>query len=180
MFKNCKCPTANMTDNRLILSLPDAITPVVWVMDINDAGSFVIKVERDANDLYILQKVSINDKKTEDVAYYKDKKSAIRALTTFTRMANGNNKSSNSGGFGHAIWSILKTLLYIALGLILIVAIAYAALFTYTGLTTPSYDGAIVQQQTMQPTQETNTDAVGVPMSADDFLNNNGSQALPF
>ena len=53
MFKNCSSTSSvKKSNNKLVLSLPDAITPVVWVMDLESASHFGIKIEQDGSGLY--------------------------------------------------------------------------------------------------------------------------------
>lgn len=176
---NCKCPNAKMSDGKLILSLPNAMTPVVWVMDMDEAGTFLMKVETTDNGLYVLQKISNDGKKIEDVAYYASKSKAIKAMGMIAKATNARLSGIKS------LLSWVKSLLFIAacLGVLLFLAMLFF----------PKIERAVIgssaqtQQQIQQnapvapaPMVETNPDAVGVPMSADDFLKKKGNSAFPF
>ena len=72
MFNNEQKASAKLSGNNLVLSLPDAMTPVVWMIDMDKSGSFFMRVDKDDNGLHILQKIegSGADVKIEDIAYY--------------------------------------------------------------------------------------------------------------
>lgn len=110
MIKNilgCNCPSAHIATNKLVLSLPDAVTPVMWVIDLNESKTVLLKVEQAENDLYVLQKVNPAKPGAEDIAYYDKKGKAIRAL----QHANDaiSQSSSKKGGVLGCIWSLIKT-----------------------------------------------------------------------
>lgn len=168
MFK-CKCPDAKLSNNTLALSLPDAITPAVWVMDMANEGTFIIKVEQNEAGYYVLQKISTKGK-TEDIAFYNKKSKAIRAMSVITQAIDTNKPSKFS------LFSVMKifmlgviALTILGLGYILYKPAMSIATSFLNGLSTTQILG---KSSTPPVIEQTNTDAVGVPMSADDFLNN--------
>lgn len=180
MFRS-QCPSAKISDNKVVLSLPDAMTPVVWVMDVADSGTFVMKVDKNENGQYILQKISDEGKKIEDVAYYASRKNAVNAMTTLT-------KTIDSGKSNHhsTLWCLLSfirsSVVFVAsLGILVILVDlffddVFSTLFNHNSIET-SQQQSIPHQP---PSVATDPNAVGVPMSADDFLNQKGSSGLPF
>ena len=72
-------PTAKVTDGRLVLNLPDAETPALWVMDLADAQTSVIRIEADKGGLYVLKKHG-GKGAAETIAVYRDREAASRAM----------------------------------------------------------------------------------------------------
>jgi hypothetical protein len=170
MFK-CKCPNAKLSDNTLVLSLPDAITPVVWVMDMNSEGTFIIKVENNEDGYCVLQKISTKGK-SEDIAFYKKRSKAINAMSIITHAMDGDHKPS--------FLNLLKTVFYIAI-ILTILGLGYIfykpAISIFTTIwnrpsTTQTVRSPEIKLPTAPVIEQTKPDAVGVPMSADDFLKN--------
>ena len=177
MFK-CKCPNAKLSDNTLVLSLPDAITPVVWVMDMNSEGTFIIKVENSEDSYYVLQKVSTKGK-SEDIAFYKKRSKAIQAMSIITHAMNDTAHFS--------IFNLFKKVLFIAV-ILTIFGLGYIfykpAMSTLTTLWDRPSETQTVGSNEIKPTvapviEGKDTSAIGVPMSADDFLKNKTNR-LPF
>ena len=70
-FCNANKPKAQLSGNNLVLSLPDAMTPVVWMIDTKTSGSFFARIEEDANGLFILQKIEGTGKEIKIEDYQK-------------------------------------------------------------------------------------------------------------
>ena len=83
-FGGQECPTAKLADGRLVLSLPDAQTPVIWVMDLKDASTSVLRLETDRQGLFIIRRHS-GKAAAEAVAVYRDAKQAARAMKVAAR-----------------------------------------------------------------------------------------------
>ena len=178
MFNTCNCACATITNDSLVLSLTDAITPIVWRIDLKDSASFVMRVEKNDSGLYALQKLTTKGKVCEDIAYYTEEKKALNALKAITKSMS---KGGDAGGsFFSKVLTIIKNTVFIALFLV-VVALIY--IFFVEPLFTSSSDlgmDDISIQQTQEPTVETNPNAVGVPMSADSFLKNKEGSYFPF
>ena len=103
----CHCSTAHKTDDRLILSLTDAITPAMWVINLSDNPSLLLKVEESDNNLYVLQKITSDGKTTvtEELGYYAKKGHAINAMDKATRALD------NSKGVGAGLWCFGKMII---------------------------------------------------------------------
>jgi hypothetical protein len=177
MFK-CKCPNATLSDQKLVLSLPDAVTPVVWMMDLSTHGTFVLKVEPADDGLFIVQKISTKGT-VEDIAYYTKKSNAVRAMSTLSNAMNGN--------AANGLWGALK----IGVALVVLVGVIYYAITPAQNLWKSSVNyrpstervdvTETVPQYAPTPSIETSDpNAVGVPLSADDFLKDQMPVGLPF
>lgn len=71
-------PSASVVDNTLILSLPDAVTPVVWRLDLGQTKASALEV-REKEGLYMLiLKTPRGD--VNEIAPYDNKQDAVRAL----------------------------------------------------------------------------------------------------
>jgi len=180
----CSKPTAKISKNKLVLSLPDAMTPVVWMMDISDKSSFVLKVDQNENGQFIVQKISLDGKKIEDIAYYASKKKAVRAMTVISKVM-----EDGSGDKRLNFWRIM----FVISATMAVLLFADYLYFTLSGgdgflptpepqisetLPTPQQTQAQIQPQA--PIVTNDTDSIGVPMSADDFLKEQDSMTFPF
>lgn len=184
---NYKYPTAKISDNKIVLSLPDAMTPVVWVMDVHETGTFVMKIDQNENGQYILQKISENGKKSDDIAYYASQNKAIRAMTILTKIMDGNTKSCSSKSRQimcciYSLITFLAALCVLYVFLELFGGNIYNAIFengaNQAEITQQQSSSAPMMQQ--NPPVEVDPNAVGVPMSADDFLNSKPNSGFPF
>ena len=171
MFTSSK-PTAKILDKRLVLSLPDAVTPVTWMMDLKEEGTFILKIDQNENGFFVLQKISKEGKKTEDIAYYAKQNDAKRAMNLMTQVSGQKVTTPAS-----LIWRIIRTLVFVV-ALVFVCAVLYFNRDIFFGME--------IQQQAVNTAQQRpnvvvseDPNAVGVPMSADDFLNQ-PSNRLPF
>lgn len=172
-FTKKTSPSAHLSDNHLVLSLPDAMTPVVWMIDTDKTGSFFMRVDKDDNGLHILQKIegSGKDIKIEDVAYYAEQEGALRAMMMIGKILDSSAHAPKST-------TTLKTI-NILLGGIGLAAILFVAFTTIQHLNIGASDNRQNAGISM-PLVNEDPDAVGVPLSADDFLSNKQQFALPF
>lgn len=83
MFRKNKA-SAKIDNGRLILSMPDAETPALWMLDMSDALTTVIRVEADKQGLYVLKKHG-GKGAPETIGVYRNKMHAICTLNTITR-----------------------------------------------------------------------------------------------
>ena len=144
----------------------------------NSEGTFIIKVENSEDGYYVLQKISTKGK-SEDIAFYKKRSKAINAMSVITHAMDGDTK--------HSILNFIKTAFYIAI-ILTILGLGYifhkpATSFFTTIWNRPSATQTVGSPDTKPSSapviEKTNTDAVGIPMSADDFLKNKTNR-LPF
>lgn len=76
--------TAKVVDGSLILSLPDAISPVVWRMELGPVKSAALEVRDQADGTHVLTlKTPRND--VHDIAPFASRGQAVRALMAVSR-----------------------------------------------------------------------------------------------
>lgn len=180
-------PSAKVADGRLILSLPDAETPVVWVMDLPETGATVLRLETDKQGFYVLRRHG-SKAAAETVAVYRDRKAASRALMKATRaLEKAREVRSISGPNGRPIiirpaskWSRVIT---VFLGIWFVCYLSGFDRPILRFLLSPFYGQQTVSAQQLQPQQPLDQQQpaapqsgkppeAGTPMSADDFLRN--------
>ena len=171
--------SAKVADGRLILSLPDAETPVLWVMDLDEAATAVIRLEVDKQGNNILKKYGAKAA-VETVAVYHRRKDAENALVKAsaalenarnTRLRVGPNSQPVIVRPASLISRLFTTFLYIWF----VVYLSSALLGMFTGHTIQQPPQNNTTAATTTPDQK-DMDAAGVPLSADDFLKNNKEQ----
>lgn len=169
--------SARVVDGTLIISLPQAITPVVWRMELGYVRASALEVRNHENGTFVLVlKTPKGD--VNDIAPFETKGRAVQALMSVSRameqahgqmqpqaanisaptLATTTAKPSGSTK-GRVITSIIGTVLLLML----------IAFLLNMG---PAYEGA---PGSTEPNATAHGDApakTGVPLSADDFLNN--------
>jgi len=168
--------TAKVNDGRLVLSLPDAETPVVWIMELNDAVTSVLRLESDKQGFYVIKKHG--GKTAETVAVYRNRRPAVRALNAATRALDRARSLRNNGGGRSRFTNALIVILFIWFALSrfwsLDQDLIRLALMPFFADDATVESSAIPTDLTQIPAPAapltSNTDAVGVPLSADDFL----------
>lgn len=181
----CHCSTAHKSDDRLILSLSDAMTPAVWVINLSENPSLLLKVEETNNDLFVLQKITSDGKTTttEELGYYAKKGYAIRAMNKATCAL------QKSCSFGSWVWTAAKII--VAAGVVLFLATQITqsnfSLSSMASFITAPFETASVPETSnaqAEPSQEivpsSDPNAVGVPLSADDLLRKRPARGLGF
>lgn len=87
--KNHDDANASVVDGKLILSFPEALTPIVWQMDLSDAKSSSFEVINDGDNFALVTKKQGAQKK-ESIAPFPTKDQAIAALmATSSALKNG-------------------------------------------------------------------------------------------
>ena len=72
-------PSANVVDNSLVLSLPNAINPVVWRMELAKAKMSAIEIREDKlGDFTLILKTPKGD--SNEIARFNDKSDALKGL----------------------------------------------------------------------------------------------------
>jgi len=161
--------TAKVIDGVLILSLPDAVTPIVWQMELGQSKSYALEIRNteDGNFLLIL-KTPRHD--ALDIATYANRDQAIKALLVVSQAmekAQGQLKAAPAAHSyplpvvtsSHSIIPALKSFIRI-LGIILGAITLFGILLFVIGklfLGSPSQNA---------------TSSSNSPMSADEFLEN--------
>jgi hypothetical protein len=91
--------------------MPDAETPVVWVMDLNDATTSVLRLESDKQGFYVIKKHG--GKAAETVAVYRNRRPAVRALNAATKALDHARALRGSGGGSSRLTNILLIVLLV-------------------------------------------------------------------
>lgn len=185
MFKKHNCCQSELSNNRLVLSLPDALTPVMWVMDMANEGTFVMRVEQDDNGFYVLQKLSVDGKQPEDIACYAEKHKAVNAMAMISKTIQGQKNNASSSLFVTFL-SILKKVIIYGIGLCLLIILAIFIYGPVKIILGNIFGGAAIEtvdnvenNNIQPPAIATDPNAAGVPMSADEFLKQRGNSILP-
>ena len=170
--------TAKVVDGILILTLPEAIRPVVWQMQLGQTKSSALEVREQGDYWLLVLKTPRQD--VLEIAPFADRKEAVKALMAVSRAmekANGQlgGQASYSGnpaypvpaliGRSAASWlcRIAKWFFYLILAAIAFVLIVIAAL----KLTAPAEN---TQETIMQGQSIPSDPTIGAPVSAEDFL----------
>lgn len=176
--------SARVVDGKLILSYPEALTPVVWQMDLSDAKASALEVRETPKGITLVLKTLKGE--TVEIAPFATKGEAVAALMAAAkalegahgqiRIASAANNDSSPGAYGAPVkkrhpWTagILGVLL------ILILMFIWASLAPRPPV---SIDGA--SNTSAAPGAGPNSfgqkEENGVPLSADEFLMKNRSR----
>lgn len=169
-------PNVKIVDGKLILSLPDAITPVVWQMDLEKAQSASFTVIENKDDKNFVLVFKTQEGTRDDIAPFENKQKAVDVLMETSNIlqnahgqirgsvpanaAPGKNKSDRLG-------AILAVALVIVLILIWTLSAAGPGRIGQGGVSPAASGAASSFGNSVSPRQSS-----GVPVSADDFLNN--------
>lgn len=176
--------TAKVIDGILILSLPDAVSPVVWQMELGQSKSSALEIRNAENDQFVLT-LKTPRQDVLDIATYASRDQAIKALLVTTSAlekgrgqlkTHANTNSAQPNGYpvpvvtqksGSRAFNILKKIVAwlagITLGLVLLYAVAWLLLGAINVIMTPT-SGTTASTATSTPN--------GGAVSADDFLEN--------
>ena len=164
--------SACVVDGTLILSLPDAITPSVWRMDLGHAKSSALEVRENADKTFTLVlKTPRGD--VNDIAPFANKALAVKALMAVSRaleQSQGQTRPAQvaAANDAAAAANVKKGKGKIATSIVAIVLlIGLIALFVNMGPRTEVISGAESEQAASFDDGEAKP---GVSMSADDFL----------
>lgn len=180
---------AKIVDGTLILSLPDAISPVVWRMDLGSVKSAAIEIrtnKKEGEEETFTLTIKSTGEKAKDIATFSDNNKAKQALMVVSSAMEHGTSSSGATAANDTVPSTKSTIsniqaaptqskslagqIFAALIGLVIIGLLIFALGKVGPKTVPSAG---------QPTQNNNQAAgnpfgsnneAGVPMSADDFL----------
>ena len=176
-------PTAKVVDGILILSLPDAVFPVVWQMEVGQSKSSALEVRpaEQENGFVLVLKTPRQD--VLEIARYDSKDNAVRALITVSdamekahgqiRMGHGvvGQRSQpydysvpalrDEGQGNKVVKFVFKPLSYV-IGAFLLFAVLF--------LLTSSLIGVMNRPTSGVPSSSTSSSTQNAPMSAEDFL----------
>lgn len=162
-----------IVDGKLILSLPEAETPVVWQMDLEKAQSASFTVLENKKEKNFALVFKTQEGNADDIATFSKKQSAVDILmetsnalqnaqgqikSRATTNINDNNKKSDK----------LGAILAIALVIVLIIIWSISA----AGPGRLGQGGVDPQSASFSGSDNNPRQSSGVPVSADDFLTN--------
>ncbi len=81
-------PSAKIVDGILVLTLPDALRPVVWQMELGQTKTSAVEV-REQNDGTFVLMLKTNRQDVQEIAPYASRELAVRALLTLSRAMEG-------------------------------------------------------------------------------------------
>lgn len=88
--------SAVVVDGKLILSLPDAILPVVWQMDLDQAKSSALEVHESGGNFPLVLKTTKNE--AVEIAKFNHRDSAVKALMAASRALEKAHGQIRTGG----------------------------------------------------------------------------------
>jgi hypothetical protein len=178
--------TASVVDGKLILSLPDAQTPCVWQMDLEEAKSSALEVIEDKKKKQFILNLKKADSDSAQIAPFENKEDAVAALMSASgalasahgKIRPGMTQPAQDGPMIMAAaernntqqpqrrGSVLKGAILAAFLIILLLVfwtISISLKSTNMAPTGSSASSAAAGQSAME---------AGVPLSAEDFLRN--------
>lgn len=171
-------PTASVVDGMLILSLPDAIDPVVWQMELGQTRASAIEVRSLSTERFMLVlKTARAD--VQDIAAYSTREGAVTALLTLTaalEKAKGSLRPYTGSQLpvpvvvqtpGPAPIAPKRGWMLFALGLLAIGVLSYFLVRLVTAPIQTLSHGSVEAPAEIETAPIEN----GEPASADDFLN---------
>ena len=164
--------SANVVDGKLILSFPGAVTPAVWQMDLNEAKASALEIiDQDEEQASLVLKTPRGE--TIEVSRFTSRDAALKALRAVSKAlenAHGQIRAAHASGQDNIVhgptskeprgmsgW--LAGLM--AVGLIVVLLTIWNALAPSSHLGA----GSVTASTANSP-----RDAVGVPLSADEYL----------
>ncbi|MCB1681146.1 MAG: hypothetical protein H6858_06850 [Rhodospirillales bacterium] len=174
--------SASIVDGKLILSLPDAYTPVVWQMDLEQAKSSALQVKEDVKNNRFNLCLKTLKGEVEDIASYEDRASAIQALMATSnalenahgkirpqaiRAANHNNSQPAISNASPARFSSGEAHHGGKAGAVLAVVMILLLVMAWSFSIPRSTDSILSRKAT---SSSASSEETGVPVSADDFL----------
>jgi hypothetical protein len=171
---------ASVVDGKLILSLPEALTPIVWQIDLGDAKSSAFEVIEESGQYKLISKKQGAQKK-ETIAPFADKNKAVEALMATSHAlahAHGhihNNPPANVSTPGPAAYTHISTetsksgggkWIFAVASIVLIIGLFYMA----NTMQPRSPSSMVNASANNNNTAPNSASQAGVPVSADDFL----------
>lgn len=169
--------SVKIVGGKLILSLPDAMEPVVWQMDLEQAQSAALTVKENKKAKSFSLVLKVQGGKTEEIAPFADKQSAMDVLMETSEVLQNAQEnihkhapaavaqtSASKGEKGDKLGAFLAAALVIVLIFSWVMLSSAPEKLANAGRSQNNYAGA---SATGNP-----RDSAGVPVSADDFLSN--------
>jgi hypothetical protein len=160
--------SAKVVDGNLILSLPDAQTPIVWRMELGSVKASAMEIRTEQNDPYFHLVLKTAKGETQKIAPYDTRDQAMRALIAISKAletAQPQNQDDGRSGVKKSKSSWLKWVLIIPLGLIGLFVILSFISFTTRNNALQTGNAPTLDQ----PAPQSDTQS-GVPIPADEML----------
>jgi hypothetical protein len=175
--------SAVVVDGKLVLTLPDAMTPVVWQMDLDQAKSAALEVQEDKKKKAFCLMLKDTKGESVEIAPFEEKTQAVRALMmTSQALQDGQGKirpqavmqmpyqgfnpeMMAAAGIAHKKDSSNKIGGFLAIALIIILMLVWVLSIPRQG-DLPTMGG----QSTSASGVSGGSSEAGIPVSADDFL----------
>ncbi len=164
--------SARVVDGKLILSFPDALTPVLWQMDLDEAKASALEVQENKKDNIYTLTLKTPRGEAVDVASFSDRDTAVKGLMAASQAlsaAHGQIRpaaAQNNAQAGAALPPREKGIGKWG-GIALFVVFLFVLINVWSSLVPRSASQSKTLSTTLSPSGE-----AGVPMSADDFLQN--------
>ncbi len=169
----------SIVDGKLILSLPNAEMPVVWQMDLEQAQSSAFTVQEDKKKKVFTLVSKTQDNAADEIASFEEKQDAVDALmetSSVLQNAHGQikpgmrgDKVSAPANSNHDNEKSDKVGAFLALALIIVLGLIWMMSASQSVQLSGNDMGSLTSSsQTPASARESS----GVPVSADDFLNN--------
>ncbi len=161
--------TAKIVDGILVISLPDAINPIVWQMELGQSKASALEVRAGADGTHILT-LKTPRQDVQDIAAFTNRDQAVKALMTVSNaLENGSGQTAQTAksssccvaNTGHT-WSAKRLLRNLILGFFTVIGfmtfLSFALGFVFSG---PRNAPHMADNQTAGKND---------PISADEFL----------
>ena len=161
--------SAKVVDGALILSLPDAVSPVVWRMELDDVKAASLGIEPKDNNVYVLtMKEGKGD--TKEIAPFDNKDKAVKALMAASSALENSQGATraNDNAAARPNGNFLSQLLSAAVGLVILAVLLFSIARMGPEIRTTetiANGGPAAQGSSAAP-----AGSPGTPQSADDFL----------
>lgn len=188
-------PSAKLSGQTLVLSLPDALTPVVWSLDLakDGHGSISLHKDEETREFMLIYSAAKKSASPIEIARYSERGKAVRALVKATEgleKSGGYFEGQEDGAPGTYAYarkrrSVLSQWLFTMIGVVLLVGLFMLSTGGLSGFYRTPIGQALmssnqagqaqapatqaqsgVAEQRINPPRE----AVGVPMDADSFF----------
>lgn len=179
IFSSKHSASAKVVDGSLVLSLPDAVMPVVMRLSLDDVRSATLGVEE--KDEYFYLVVRFSETEARDIAPYDRREQAVNALMTASSALEKGSRSGSdahiSGNIAHTSSASKGTALK-WLGTFAVLILLVYVIFSLNG-NMPRVPGSVNASsagagQATASASGAGQAQTGVPMSADNFLSSRG------
>lgn len=178
-FKSAYTASAKVVDGKLVFSLPGAVTPVVWQMDLDNVKASALQVITDKDGALHILALKTPKGESTDIAAFEKREAAVQALMAASHAlenAHGKIRSPAAGTgketgrpdipytmpakrSGGSKWGIVLAVVFI------VILIGIWGSLSMSPQTTD-----LNAARSTSPAETSPENRTGVPLSADDFL----------